>query len=107
MCDRAPAGEARPMSVFVWVMIGIALWHGTVLVPDRFYGGLVGAFFAAVSGAVVSGYLLPVPGIPPHNPPGISEALWPVPGTLIALLTLYRYGVWKEEQDDAGQGFHS
>jgi uncharacterized membrane protein YeaQ/YmgE (transglycosylase-associated protein family) len=94
------------MSAFVWVMIGIALWHGTVLLPDRFYGGLVGAFVASVTGAVVSGYLLPAPGIPPHNPPGLDEALWPIPGTLIALLVLYRYGVWREEQADADKRFH-
>jgi hypothetical protein len=30
------------MSVFVWVMIGVALWHFSVLVPDRFYGGIIG-----------------------------------------------------------------
>jgi hypothetical protein len=107
MCIGAPAGEARPVSVFVWVMIGIALWHGTVLLPDRFYGGLVGAFVAAVTGGLVSGYLLPAPGIPPHNPPGISEALWPVPGTLIALLILYRYGVWKEQRDHVNRELHS
>src|SRR4051812_22622830 len=59
-CDSA----RRPMSVFVWVMMGIAIWHGCVLIPDRFYGGLIGAFLAAVFGAVGSGYLLPVPGIP-------------------------------------------
>jgi hypothetical protein len=37
------------MSVFVWVMIGVALWHLSVLVPDRFYGGIIGAFIAAVA----------------------------------------------------------
>src|SRR5581483_12484806 len=76
-------GTTRPggttMSVFVWVMIGVAFWHFAVLVPDRFYGGIIGALIAAVGGALISGYLLPSPGIPPHNPPGISEALWPVP----------------------------
>ena len=107
MCIGALAGEAQPMSVFVWVMIGIAVWHGTVLLPDRFYGGLVGAFLAAVTGALVSGYLLPAPGIPPHNPPGIEEALWPIPGTLTALLILYRYGVWKEVQARTHQRLHS
>jgi uncharacterized membrane protein YeaQ/YmgE (transglycosylase-associated protein family) len=88
------------MSVFVWVMMGIAIWHGTVLVPDRFHGGLVAAFMAAVSGAVVSGYLLPVPGIPPHNPPGLEQALWPLPGCLLALALLYAYGVRVERRED-------
>ena len=50
------------MSVFVWVMIGVALWHLSVLVPDRFYGGIIGALIAAVGGALLTGYLLPSPG---------------------------------------------
>jgi uncharacterized membrane protein YeaQ/YmgE (transglycosylase-associated protein family) len=87
------------MSVFVWVMIGVALWHFSVLVPDRFYGGIIGALLAAVCGALVSGYLLPSPGIPPHNPPGITEALSPIPGSLLALLGTYVYGVRRERPE--------
>ena len=90
------------MSVFVWMMMGIAIWHGCVLVPDRFYGGLIAAFAAAVAGAVASGYLLPVPGNPPHNPPGFAAALWPLPGCLLALLALYVYGTFKERGREAG-----
>jgi hypothetical protein len=66
-------------------------------VPDRFYGGIIGAFLAAVGGAFASGYLLPTPGVPPHNPPGLDEALWPVPGSLIALVVAYAYGVRREQ----------
>jgi len=80
------------MSIFVWVMMGIAVWHACVLVPDRFYGGLVGAFLTAVVGAVISGYVLPVPGVPPHNPPGLEQAVWPLPGCLVALACLWAYG---------------
>lgn len=87
------------MSVFVWVMIGVAIWHACILVPDRFYGGIIGAFLAAVLGALVSGYVLPVPGIPPHNPPGLAEALWPIPGSIVALLGTYLYGVRRGRED--------
>jgi uncharacterized membrane protein YeaQ/YmgE (transglycosylase-associated protein family) len=83
------------MSVVVWVMVGIAIWHFTVLVPDRFAGGIVGAFLVSVAGAAVGGYLLPSPGIPAANPPGIQEALWPIPGTLLALGAAYAYGAWR------------
>ena len=79
------------MSVFVWVMIGVALWHFSVLVPDRFYGGIIGALIAAVGGAMASGYLLPSPGIPLHNPPGLTESLWPIPGLIVDLLATYLY----------------
>ena len=90
------------MSAFVWVMMGIAVWHACVLVPDRFYGGLVAAFMTAVAGAFVSGFLLPTPGIPPHNPPGLQEALWPLPGCLAALGCLWAYGN-KKEREAAGR----
>ena len=53
-------------------MVGIALWHFTVLVPDKFAGGIVGAFLAALAGALLSGYALPSPGFPTANPPGVS-----------------------------------
>ena len=87
------------MSVFVWVMIGVALWHFSVLVRDRFYGGIIGALIAAVGGAMASGYLLPSPGVPLHNPPGLSEALWPIPGSIVALLATYLYGAHRERAE--------
>ena len=31
------------MSLIVWTMVGIAVWHFAVLVPDRFWGGTIGA----------------------------------------------------------------
>jgi hypothetical protein len=80
------------LSAIVWVMVGIALWHFAVLVPDRFWGGIMGAFIAAVLGGLASGYLLPVPGVPPDNPPGFVAGLWPIPGSLLALAASYAYG---------------
>lgn len=80
------------MSILIWVMVGIAIWHFAVLVPDRFWGGIIGAFLTALLGAIASGYALPTPGIPLDNPPGWSEALWPVPGSLLALTASYLYG---------------
>jgi hypothetical protein len=80
-------------------MIGVAFWHLSVLAPDRFYGGVIGALLAAVAGALASGYLLPSPGIPLHNPPGITEALWPIPGSLLALLVTYVYGTRRERTE--------
>ena len=37
--------------MLVWVMMGIAIWHFAVFVPDRFWGGIVGAFVAAIARA--------------------------------------------------------
>jgi hypothetical protein len=88
------------MSVLVWVLIGMALWHFTVLLPDRFYGGIIGALIAAVAGAVLTGYALPTPGVPRENPPGFDEAIWPLPGSLAALGTAYWWGSRAENDTD-------
>ena len=84
------------MSVFVWAMVGIALWHFTILVPDKFYGGIIGAFLAAFGGGLITGFLLPTPGVPLDNPPGVAEALWPIPGAVVALVVSYLYGARRE-----------
>jgi len=80
------------MSVLVWSMVGIALWHFTVLLPDKFADGIIGAFLAALAGALVSGYALPAPGLPSANPPGLSEAVWALPGSLMGLVVSYFWG---------------
>ena len=85
------------LGIFVWAMIGIAFWHFTVFVPDRFWGGIIGAFLAALFGALVSGFLLPQPGIPGENPPGAGEAIWAIPGAVVALLATYRYGAHRDK----------
>ena len=49
---RAPqAREAPLMGMLVWVMTGLALWHFTIWLPDRFWGGIVGAFLGALFGS--------------------------------------------------------
>ena len=80
------------MSVLIWAMVGIAMWHFAVLVPDRFWGGIIGAFLAALFGALLTGFLLPTPGVPTANPPGLAEALYAVPGALLGLVASYVYG---------------
>jgi len=42
------------MSAVVWVMSGIAVWHFTIVLPDRFYGGIIGAFAGACAGLAAS-----------------------------------------------------
>lgn len=80
------------MSVFVWSMVGIALWHFTILVPDRFAGGIVGALVAAWAGAVVSGFLLDGLTLSSDNPPGWHHTVYAVPGALVALAAAYALG---------------
>ncbi len=48
------------MAIVIWVIVGLALWHLTIFVPDHFWGGIVGALLGAVGGAVVSGAIIQV-----------------------------------------------
>jgi len=68
---------------------------------DKFWGGIIGAFLAALFGGLVTGYLLPAPGIPSENPPGIQEALWAIPGSVTALALSYAYGARKIHLQEA------
>ena len=46
------------MAFLVFVTMGIALWHFTVFLPDRFWQGIVGAFLGAVLGAIAFGTIV-------------------------------------------------
>ena len=46
------------MGMLAWVMMGLAIWHFTIFLPDRFWGGIVGAFLGALIGAVVFGLIV-------------------------------------------------
>ena len=80
------------MSVLVWVMMGIALWHFTVWFPDRYWGGIVGAFLAAIAGAVVLGLIANGMSVPGRHDTHLVQALIAVPGALIGLAASYFYG---------------
>jgi uncharacterized membrane protein YeaQ/YmgE (transglycosylase-associated protein family) len=83
------------MAAFAWVMMGLALWHFTVFVPDRFWGGIVGAFLFAVIGSFVFGVLINGFTVPGQHDTTIVSALEAIPGTLIALAICYFVGMRK------------
>ena len=93
------------MAMVVWVMMGIAVWHFTVFLPDRFWGGIVGAFGAAVLGSVVVGFLANGLTVPGQNDTDIAQALIAIPGSMIGLAISYGYGarVDREHGIDHGQ----
>jgi hypothetical protein len=86
------------MSMLVWIMVGIAIWHFCVWVPDRFWGGIVGAFLVAVFGSAIFGFIASGLSIPSQEPAGIGAALLGIPGALIALGASYWYGSRLEER---------
>ena len=86
------------MSMVVWVMMGIAIWHFTVFVPDRFWGGIVGAFLVAILGAVVFGLVTSGFTIPGENDTDIAAALKAIPGAVLALTASWYYGSATEDE---------
>ena len=80
------------MSMVVWVMMGIAIWHFTVFVPDRFWGGIVGAFVVAIIGAVVFSFVVNGLTVPGQNDTELEQGLIAVPGALLALGLSWLYG---------------
>lgn len=80
------------MSVFIWTMIGIAIWHFTIFLPDRFAGGIVGAFLAAWLGGLLAGFVFEGLTIPTHNPPGMVHVIWAVPGSILGLAICWLIG---------------
>ena len=84
------------MSMLVWVMMGIAIWHFMVFVPDRFWGGIVGAFIVAIIGAALCGFIVAGLTVPGRNDTDLEQALIAVPGALIALGASWLYGARQE-----------
>ena len=39
-------------------MMGLALWHFTIWLPDRFWGGIVGALLGALIGSALFGWIV-------------------------------------------------
>jgi len=86
------------MSMVVWVMMGIAIWHFTVFVPDRFWGGIVGAFLAAIAGAALFGFLVAGLTIPGRDDTELLQALIAIPGSLLGLAACWAYGSHNEDE---------
>ena len=82
------------MGVLAWAMMGIAIWHFAVFVPDRFWGGIVGAFVAAIVGAVVIGLALAGGTI---DDASLATSLEAIPGAVAGLAVSYFIGVRREE----------
>jgi hypothetical protein len=89
------------MALFGWIMMGIALWHFTVFLPDRFWAGIVGAFLWSVLGAVASGVLLSGLTLPSQDDTNVLTILLAVPGTVVGLAIAWWLGVRQERASGA------
>lgn len=77
------------MGLLVWVMVGLAIWHFTIFLPDTFAGGIVGAFCGALVGAIVFGLIVNAGSVPGQDGTDLLTGLEAIPGAVLGLA-----GVW-------------
>lgn len=81
------------MALLVWFTMGIALWHFTVFLPDRFWQGIVGAFVGSVTGAIVFGAIVEIAAGRGLGTTDATTALTAIPGVAIGLAVIWLIGV--------------
>ncbi len=81
------------MAAFAWVTMGLAVWHFAIFVPDRFWGGIVGAFLGAVFGSLMFGFVTSGLTIPGQNDTELLTALQAIPGAVLGIAAVYFEGV--------------
>ena len=75
--QRGKHGQAALMGALAWTMMGLALWHFTIFLPDRCWAGIIGAFLGSVFGALIFGFAIngfTVPGQDETNILTVLEA---------------------------------
>lgn len=86
------------MALVVWFTMGIALWHFTVFLPDRFWQGIVGALLGASIGAVLFGTIVQTALGKGLGETDLATALIAVPGVAAGLAVVWAIGVRQERQ---------
>lgn len=86
------------MGMLAWIMMGLALWHFTIWLPDRHWGGIVGSFLGALFGAVIFGFIVNGFSVPGQHDTHVLTALDAIPGALIGMGLVYAEGVRRERQ---------
>jgi hypothetical protein len=87
------------MSILVWTMVGLALWHFTVYLPDHFWGGIVGAFVGALIGSIIFGLAINGFSVPSRDDTELLTGLEAIPGALIGMAIVYWRGLQLEKAD--------
>jgi ABC-type Fe3+ transport system permease subunit len=86
------------VAALIWFTTGVALWHFTVFLPDRFWGGIVGALLGATAGAMITGALAQLATGDSIGQTDIATMLYAIPGTAIGLGVVYALGIRQERE---------
>jgi thiol:disulfide interchange protein len=81
------------MGALAWVMMGLAIWHFAIFIPDRFWGGIVGALLGAIIGAFLCGFFLNGLTVPGQNDTHMLTVVEAIPGALLGIAAMYAEGV--------------
>ena len=89
------------MGMLGWVLMGLAIWHFTIWLPDRFWGGIVGALIGSLVGAIIIGLVIYAASssnfaIPGQKATDVGVVLYAVPGALIGIGAVYLAGTRRE-----------
>ena len=93
------------MAMLAWVMMGLALWHFTIFLPDRFWGGIVGAFLFAILGSLVFGLAINGLTVPGKNDTELITAVEAIPGTMLGLAAGWFLGIRNESDEHRADAF--
>jgi hypothetical protein len=91
------------MGLLAWVIMGLAIWHFTIWLPDRFWGGIVGALIGALLGAGLFGWIVNGFVVPGRHSTHLITALEAIPGALIGIGLVYFEGVRRERAADQAE----
>ena len=84
------------MGLLAWTMMGLAIWHFTIFLPDRFWGGIVGAFVGALIGSMLVGLIISGFTVPGRDDTDVLTVLYAVPGAIAGIAAIYFEGVRRE-----------
>ncbi len=86
------------MGGLAWVMSALALWHFAIWVPDRFWGGIAGAFVGALIGGFLSGLILRGFHVPGNDDLELADAFVSLPGALLGMGAFYLEGMRRDRE---------
>jgi len=88
------------VGVLGWVILSLAIWHFSIWVPDRFWGGIVGALIGAIVGGVVLGIVIAAAAkgtaIPGEKATDVGVVLYALPGSILGMAGVYLLGSRRE-----------
>ncbi len=97
------------MGMLGWVIMGLAIWHFTIFLPDRFWGGIVGAFIGSLAGSILISLIIYSIKVSSLKVPGkkatdLGIVLYAVPGALIGIGVVYLLGIRRERGGGTAAG---